>query len=131
MLPGDWAVNLPRGDAVVRGDEIEAWHRVMGPRGPIPAIRPGRTLMPDPDYERGLKDSDATPSSFNTDKQFELMKDISTRFLPDFANNENRALNIMVQEAERELREIEVSPIFYFYNHIINFDIILCTILYF
>lgn len=62
--------------------------------------------MQDPGFD---KNSDATPSSFNTDKQFELMKDKSMRFLPDFANDENRELNIMVQEAERQLREVEVS----------------------
>nr|PNR26383.1 hypothetical protein PHYPA_030958 [Physcomitrium patens] len=104
IIPGDWAVNLPRGEAVVRGDEVEAWQRVMAPTGPLPALQSGRVLMQDPGFD---KNSDATPSSFNTDKQFELMKDKSMRFLPDFANDENRELNIMVQEAERQLREVE------------------------
>ncbi|KAG0616006.1 hypothetical protein M758_5G083000, partial [Ceratodon purpureus] len=104
VLPGDWAVNLPRGDAVVRGDEVEAWHPVLGPGGPLPPLRPGYEHYVDPNLFKG---SDATPSSFNTDKQHELMKDISMRFLPDFASDENRALNIMIQEAERQLREIE------------------------
>ena len=105
-MPGDWAVNLPRGDAVVRGDEVEAWAEVMAPSGPLPSIQAGHAYFVEPSGEKG---SDATPSSFNTDKQFELMKDISMRFLPEFANDENRALNIMVQEAERTLREVEVS----------------------
>jgi hypothetical protein len=109
-LPGDWAVNLPRGNAVVRGDEVEAWEYVMAPTGPLPAIQAGHVYFVD--YSNN-KDSDATPSSFNTDKQYELMKDISMRFLPDFANDENRALNIMIQERERALREIEVSLQFF------------------
>lgn len=104
-LPGDWAVNLPIGDAAARGDEREAWATHMGPPRPIQA---GRTLLPDPDFERAMRGSDATPSSYNTDKQFELMKDISTRFLPAFANRENQALNMMIQEAERELHDIQV-----------------------
>lgn len=107
---------MPRGDAVRRGDEVEAWQGIMAPTGPLPAIQPGRAYFIDPPME---KDSDATPSSFNTNKQFELMKDISMRFLPDFANDENRALNIMIQEAERELRNIEVNLYFCSKNIII------------
>lgn len=104
-FPGDWSINLPRGEAVRRGDEVEEWARVMAPTGPLPAIHPGNMLEPERDVE---KDSNATPSSFDSDKKFNLIKEISTRFLPDFASDENRALNIMVQEAERALRDVEV-----------------------
>lgn len=104
-LPGDWSINLPRGEAVRRGDEVEEWARAMAPTGPLPAIHPGNMLEPERDVE---KDSNATPSSFDSDKKFNLIKEISTRFLPDFASDENRALNIMVQEAERALRDVEV-----------------------
>lgn len=109
-MAGDWALNLPRGEVVRTGDEVERWASVLAPTGVLPAPPPGVQLQPEReiDHEKG---SDATPSSFDSEKEFNLIKEISTRFLPDFASDENRALNILVQEAERALRDVEVSAL--------------------
>jgi hypothetical protein len=97
-----WAITLPQGDAVRRGDAVQEWATVLAPTGIIPILEHGEHL----DHEKASNAT--TPSSFDSKKEFKIVKEISLRFLPAFANEENRAFNFQVQEAERALKDVEV-----------------------
>ncbi|CAM6057215.1 unnamed protein product [Sphagnum tenellum] len=96
-----WAITLPQGDAVRRGDAVQEWATVLAPTGIIPILEHGELS----DHEKASNAT--TPSSFDSKKEFKIVKEISLRFLPAFANEENRAFNFQVQEAERALKDVE------------------------
>jgi hypothetical protein len=81
---------------------VQEWATVLAPTGIIPILEHGELL----DHEKASNAT--TPSSFDSKKEFKIVKEISLRFLPAFANEENRAFNFQVQEAERALKDVEV-----------------------